>query len=82
MNTLAEQVDVVVGVDTHKDTHTAALVSATGAELLTVEVATTAKGYAQIVQLAAAYPRERRAWAIEGVSSYGAGSVSCAAAAW
>ena len=53
MNTLAEQVDVVVGVDTHKDTHTAALVSATGAELLTVEVATTAKGYAQIVQLAA-----------------------------
>ena len=51
----------------------AALVAATGAELRSVEVPTTAKGYAQIVQLAAVYPRERRAWAIEGVSSYGAG---------
>jgi transposase len=73
MNTLAEHVDVIVGVDTHKNTHTAALVAATGAELRTVEVPTTAKGYAQIVKLAAGYPRERRAWAIEGVSSYGAG---------
>ncbi len=73
MNTLAEHVDVVIGIDTHKHTHTAALVSSTGAELRTVEVPTTAKGYAQIVQLATAYPRERRAWAIEGVSSYGAG---------
>lgn len=73
MNLLAEHVDVVVGVDTHNNTHTAALVAATGAALRTVEVPTTAKGYAQVVKLAAAYPRDRRAWAIEGVSSFGAG---------
>lgn len=73
MNLLAEHVDVVIGVDTHKHTHTAALVSAAGAELRTIEAATTAKGYAAIVQLAVGYPRERRAWAIEGMSSYGAG---------
>ena len=73
MNTLAEHVDVVVGIDTHNNTHTAALASATGAELRTIEVPTTARGYAQIMELAAGYPTQRRAWAIEGVSSYGAG---------
>ena len=73
MYLLANTVDVVVGVDTHKHTHTAALVSAAGAELRTIEAPTTAKGYASIAQLAAGYTRERRAWAVEGVSSYGAG---------
>ena len=73
MNTLADEVDVVIGVDTHKNTHTAAVVGTTGAELASVTVATNKKGYQQLVAQADPWPRERRAWAIEGVSSYGAG---------
>jgi hypothetical protein len=73
MSTLAEHVDIVVGVDTHKHTHTAAVVSAAGAEVASITAPTTTKGYAELVNVAARWPQQRRAWAIEGVSSYGAG---------
>ena len=73
MSTLADEVDVVVGVDTHKHSHTAALVAPSGAEMRSTTVATTTKGYKELVELVAAWPQARRAWAIEGVSSYGAG---------
>ncbi len=68
---LADQVDVVVGVDTHKHTHTAAAVSATGAVLDHVTVAADPKGYRQLV----AFGRRHGAglWAIEGTGSFGAG---------
>jgi transposase len=73
MSTLADQVDVVVGVDTHKDTHTAALVSPSGAEMRSIAIATTKKGYEELVEFVGGWPQARRVWAIEGVSSYGAG---------
>jgi transposase len=72
---LADIVDVVIGVDTHKDTHAAAVVTAaTGAAVAEVTVDTNAEGYATLVALADVHGAVR-AWAIEGTSSYGAGLV-------
>ena len=69
---LAERVEVVLGVDTHKHQHAAAVVSAVGGVLGELEVPATAVGYAQLLRLADAHPG-RRAWAIEGTASYGVG---------
>ena len=74
MDMLADRVDAVIGVDTHTDTHTAAICDARGGRLATVTVATTAAGYAQLLDAAAAAaPGPRLVWAIEGTGSYGAG---------
>jgi transposase len=68
---LAERVDVVIGVDTHKHTHTAAVVSSGALAVLEVlTVPATPEGYEQLCQLGAG---QRRAWSIEGTASYGAG---------
>jgi transposase len=73
MTMLAEQVEVVIGVDTHKHTHTAAVVStATGAALDELTVATDPDGYLALLDVADAHPGIR-AWAIEGTGGYGAG---------
>jgi transposase len=73
MISLAEVVDVVVGVDTHKHTHTAAVVAAgTGAELEILTVPADPDGYTAIVELADRH-NGLRAWAIEGTGGYGAG---------
>jgi transposase len=72
MPTLADHVDVVIGVDTHKHAHTAAVVSSTGGVLDGQTVASTDEGYRSLLALADGHPG-RRAWAIEGTASYGAG---------
>lgn len=72
MTMLAEIVDVVIGVDTHKHTHTAAAVSTAGAALEHVTEATDPDGYAALVELADRHGG-LRAWAIEGANGYGAG---------
>jgi transposase len=70
---LAELVDVVIGVDTHKHTHTAAVLAATtGAVHTVLTVTADPAGYAQLVDLAEQHPG-LRAWAIEGANGYGAG---------
>ena len=70
---LAELVEVVIGVDTHKHTHTAAVVAAaTGAVLAQATVSADPTGYAELVELAAGHPGIR-AWAMEGSGGYGAG---------
>jgi transposase len=73
MNMLADSVEVVVGVDTHKHTHTAAVVStATGAVLGQATAAADPEGYAAL--LAAARDHHGpRLWAIEGTGGWGAG---------
>jgi transposase len=72
-STLAELVEVVIGVDTHKDTHTAALVEVrTGAVLERATVEADPDGYADLVALAEQHPG-LRAWAMEGSGGYGAG---------
>jgi transposase len=70
---LAEVVEVVIGVDTHKDTHTAAVVdAATGAVLERGTVTADPDGYQQLLAMLEEHPG-LRAWALEGSSGYGAG---------
>lgn len=73
MTMLADVVDVVIGVDTHKHTDTAAVVSASTAAVIdTTTTVTDLDGYQALLGFA-----ERcgglRAWAIEGANGYGAG---------
>jgi transposase len=70
---LREVVDVVIGVDTHVHTHSAAVVdTATGGVLDEITVEATAEGYAELVEFANNYAT-LRAWAIEGTGGHGAG---------
>jgi transposase len=69
---LADRFEAVIGVDTHKDTHTAAVVQATtGAVLGEVTVPTDHTGFTRLVAVADSH-RLTRVWAVEGTGSYGA----------
>src|SRR5262245_22164916 len=71
---LADELDHVVGVDPHRDTLALAIVhAATGAVLSGAQVTACERGYAQALQLCEREAPGRRAWAIEGTGSYGAG---------
>lgn len=73
MESLSQIVDVVIGVDTHLDTHSAALCSAlTGAVVAEIVVPANAGGYESLVSFANEHSG-LRAWAVEGTGSYGAG---------
>jgi hypothetical protein len=70
---LAELVDYVIGVDTHKHTNTVAVVAASTAAVIETAVAgTDPDGYQRLVDVADRSGGSR-AWAIEGANSYGAG---------
>jgi transposase len=71
---LADELDYVLGVDTHRDRHTLAVVSApNGGVVAQRSVRTNARGYADAVRFAEAHAAGARAWAIEGAGHYGAG---------
>jgi len=70
---LAEHIDFVVGVDTHKYTHTAALVTPAGRLVAHLTVTADGAGYAQLLRFAREQAAGRRVWAIEGTGSFGAG---------
>jgi transposase len=71
---LADELDYVVGVDPHRDTHALAIVhAATGAAVFPAQVAASERGYVEALGLAEREAPGRRAWAIEGAGSYGAG---------
>ena len=73
MAMLADLVELVIGVDTHKHTHTAAVVQAvSGAVVEQATVPATLTGYRQLLRLADRHDG-RRVWAIEGTGGYGAG---------
>ena len=73
MTMLAEVVDVVIGVDTHKHTHTAAVIDArTGAVLDERTIDADPGGYAELIVMADRHSG-LRAWSIEGTCGYGAG---------
>ena len=73
MAMLADTVELVIGVDTHKDTHTAAVVQAvSGAVVEQVTVPATPAGYRQLLRVADRHDG-RRVWAIESTGGYGAG---------
>jgi transposase len=69
---VAERVEVVIGVDTHKHTHTAALAVPNGGIHQTLTMTADPGGY-QAVFDAAVELGERRLWSIEGCGSWGRG---------
>jgi transposase len=71
---VAEDVGLIVGVDTHLDTHTAAICDARGRVMAQLQVRATTAGYGQLL----AWARQAAgdcpvAWAIEGTRHYGLG---------
>jgi transposase len=71
---LADELDYVIGVDTHRDEHVLAVVAApAGAVVAGRAVRANARGYRETLRFAARYASGRRAFAIEGSGSYGAG---------
>ena len=74
MSILADQYDVVIGVDTHKHTHTAvAIDAATAVEQQSWTVSATPAGYADLLGSVSCLGSMRRCWAIEGCGSWGKG---------
>nr|WP_198541472.1 transposase [Parafrankia soli] len=73
MALLADQIDGVIGVDTHRDTLAAAAVTPVGAVLVSADAPANADGYQRLLELARQHVPGRRCWALEGTGSYGAG---------
>ncbi len=76
MGMLADRVDHVIGVDTHRDSHSAAVCNPSGAVTGETTVAADAFGYKRLLRFAGEQARGRRVWAIEGTGSFGAGLTS------
>jgi len=72
MPMLADRIDYVIGIDCHKNTHTAAVVDQLGGLLATVTVATNGSGYRELWRWVCRQALGRRVWAVEGAGSYGA----------
>ncbi len=71
---LADELDYVVGVDTHLDEHVLAVVAApAGGVVARKAVRANGRGYRETLRFGERYAAGRRAWAIEGSGSYGAG---------
>ena len=71
---LTDELDYVIGVDTHRDEHVLVVVAApSGAVVARQAVRANARGYRDAVRFAELYASSVRAWAIEGTGSYGAG---------
>ena len=71
---LADELDYVVGVDTHLEEHVFAVVAApSGAVVAQRSLRASARGYSAALQFAEEAAGGARVWAIEGVGHYGAG---------
>ena len=71
---LADELDYVLGVDAHRDEQVMAVVTApAGAVVAGAAAPASAHGYRELLRIAEQHASGRRAWAIEGTGSYGAG---------
>jgi hypothetical protein len=71
---LADQLDYVVGVDPHRDCHALAVVHVvSGGVVFESTVVASSDGYAQALKLVDQQAPGRRAFAVEGTGSFGAG---------
>jgi transposase len=73
---LEGRVEHVIGVDTHRDSHAAAVLDPTGGPVAQVEIPSSQQGYEQLLHFAAERASGRRCWALEGTGCYGAGLAS------
>ena len=76
MPMLEGKVDAVIGVDTHRDAHAAAILDRNGGLVAQLEVPSSQDGYQALVSLVAERAPGRRCWALEGTGCYGAGLAS------
>ena len=82
MTMLAEMVDAVIGIDTHRDTHEVEIADAAGKPIATMRISNDSAGFAQLLAaIAEAAPGPRVAVCIEGSRSYGIGLARALAAA-
>jgi transposase len=71
---LADQLDYMIGVDPHRDSHSLAVVQiVSGAVVFESTIEANSDGYAQALKLADEHACGRRAFAVEGTGSFGAG---------
>jgi transposase len=70
---LADEVDHVVGVDTQRDHHSAAVTDSAGAAHADAQVPTDAFGYRRLLGFAAEHAPGRRVGATKGTGSFGSG---------
>jgi transposase len=71
---LADQLDYMVGVDPHRDSHAIAVVEVvSGAVVFEATVDANSDGYARALKLVEELGAARRAFAVEGTGSFGAG---------
>ena len=71
---VADQLDYVVGVDPHRDEHAVGVVEVrSGVVVFETSVAADSGGYADALAVAEQHAPGRRAFAVEGTGSYGAG---------
>ena len=71
---VADQLDYVMGVDPHRDQHAVGVVEVrTGVVVFETSVAADGGGYADALAVAERHAPGRRAFAVEGTGSYGAG---------
>ena len=71
---LADELDFVLGVDTHRDSHAVGVIEVgTGVVVFEATIAADSGGYAEAVRLAQRHAPGRRAFAVEGTASFGAG---------
>ena len=81
MPMLAELVDAVVGVDTHRDSHEVEIALPTGSPIATCAIRNDAAGYAELLTWVRDHtPGPRLVVAIEGTRSYGVGLARMVAA--
>jgi transposase len=75
---VADELDFVIGVDTHRDEHVLAVVTApAGAVVARRAIGADRCGYGEALRFAEQLAAGKRAWAIEGTGSYGAGLARC-----
>src|SRR5215208_4971064 len=79
---LAELVDAVVGVDTHRDTHQVEIALPSGVPIASTTISNDTSGYAELLAWIVDHaPGPRLALSIEGTRSYGVGLARAATAA-
>jgi transposase len=77
---LEGKVDAVIGVDTHRDNHAAAILDRNGGLIAQLEISSDQAGAEALLGVVAERAPGRRCWALEGTGCYGAGLASFLAA--
>ena len=76
MPMLEGKIDHVIGVDTHRDRHTAAILDPNGGLVAQLEIPSDQAGAEALLGVVTERAPGRRCWALEGTGCYGAGLAS------